>query len=187
VRGAWRHHVADIEQLGEGGARSATPSASAWSHRRRSEPGGKQRPAARAAARLVWLELILARSGLLGAATMGEWPDDFRFSDDVWTAQRDRLALGWQFGRTRPASCFTSRNWSPGSEPRSNGLDQFAPELRARAAEAIPHPQRAAPRPRAIRPPRLPAEERHCRPGGGHAERSPVRRPAQERWRPPAW
>jgi hypothetical protein len=56
----------------------------------------KQRTAARAAARLVWLELILARSALLGALALGEWPDDFPFSDDAWTAQRDRLALGWQ-------------------------------------------------------------------------------------------
>ncbi len=56
----------------------------------------KQRKAARAAARLVWLELILARSALLGALALGHWPDDdFPFSDDAWTAQRDRLALGW--------------------------------------------------------------------------------------------
>ena len=56
----------------------------------------KQRKAARAAARLVWLELILARSALLGAVALGQWPDDdFPFSDDAWTAQRDRLALGW--------------------------------------------------------------------------------------------
>jgi len=27
---------------------------------------------------------------------LGHWPDDdFPFSDDAWTAQRDRLALGW--------------------------------------------------------------------------------------------
>ena len=56
----------------------------------------KQRKAARAAARLVWLELILARSALPGAADLGEWPDDFPFSDDAWSTQRDRLALGWQ-------------------------------------------------------------------------------------------
>jgi hypothetical protein len=56
----------------------------------------KQRKAARAAARLVWLELILARSALLGAVALGQWPDDdFPFSDDAWTAQRDRLALSW--------------------------------------------------------------------------------------------
>ncbi|MER5322971.1 hypothetical protein [Streptosporangium roseum] len=55
----------------------------------------KQRKAARAAARLVWLELILARSALLGAVALGQWPDDFPFSDDVWMAQRERLALGW--------------------------------------------------------------------------------------------
>jgi hypothetical protein len=56
----------------------------------------KQRKAARAAARLVWLELILGRSALLGAVALGEWPDDdLPFSDDAWTAQRDRLALGW--------------------------------------------------------------------------------------------
>ena len=55
----------------------------------------KQHKVARAAARLVWLELILARSALLGVVASGEWPDDFPFSDDAWTAQRDRLALGW--------------------------------------------------------------------------------------------
>jgi hypothetical protein len=55
----------------------------------------KQRKAARAAARLVWLELILARSALLGAVALGQWLDDFPFSDDAWMAQRDRLALGW--------------------------------------------------------------------------------------------
>jgi hypothetical protein len=55
----------------------------------------KQHQAARAAERLVWLELILARSVLLGAVALGEWPDDLPFSDDAWTAQRDRLALGW--------------------------------------------------------------------------------------------
>ena len=54
-----------------------------------------QRQAARAAERLVWLALILARSVLLGAVALGEWPDDLPFSDDAWTAQRDRLALGW--------------------------------------------------------------------------------------------
>ena len=51
--------------------------------------------------RLVWLELILARSALLGALALGEWPNDFRFSDDAWTVQRDRLALGWQSGPRR--------------------------------------------------------------------------------------
>jgi hypothetical protein len=56
----------------------------------------KQRKAARAAARLVWLELILGRSALLGAVALGEWPDgDFPFADDAWTSQRDRLALVW--------------------------------------------------------------------------------------------
>jgi hypothetical protein len=56
----------------------------------------KQRKAARAAARLVWLELILARSALLGAVALSQWPDGgFPFADDVWTAQRDRLALAW--------------------------------------------------------------------------------------------
>jgi hypothetical protein len=55
----------------------------------------KQHQAARAAERLVWLALILARSALLGAVAPGEWPDDLPFSDDACTAQRDRLALGW--------------------------------------------------------------------------------------------
>jgi hypothetical protein len=56
----------------------------------------KQHKAVRAAARLVWLELILGRSALLGAVALGHWPDDdFPFSDHAWTAQRDRLALGW--------------------------------------------------------------------------------------------
>jgi hypothetical protein len=55
----------------------------------------KQHQAARAAERLVWLALILARSVLLGAVALCEWPDDLPFSDDAWTAQRDRLALGW--------------------------------------------------------------------------------------------
>jgi hypothetical protein len=56
----------------------------------------KQRKAARAAARLVWQELILARSALLGAVALGQWPDgDFPFADDAWRAQRDQLALGW--------------------------------------------------------------------------------------------
>jgi hypothetical protein len=56
----------------------------------------KQRGAARAAARLVWQELILARSALLAAVALGHWPGgDFPFADDAWTAQRDRLALGW--------------------------------------------------------------------------------------------
>jgi hypothetical protein len=209
----------------------------------------KQRKAARAAARLVWLELILARSALLGAVAMGEWPDDFPFWDDVWTAQRDRLALGWQtkafrdvqtaylqlqaIVATPPADrgdavlfwpalvtidraaeavgkaarvdkreleqfrrplaerldetrTFIEQVRAAGPQgmsrlfdeeafrenaasilfhikelvtwvwPRSKALDQFPPELRARAAEAIAHQQRAAPRPPAIRPPRLP-------------------------------
>lgn len=46
--------------------------------------------------RLVWLELILARSALLGAVALGEWPDDFPSSDDAWTAQRNRLTVGWE-------------------------------------------------------------------------------------------
>jgi hypothetical protein len=43
----------------------------------------KQRKAARAAAWLVWQELILARSALFGAVAQGQWPDDFPFSDDA--------------------------------------------------------------------------------------------------------
>jgi hypothetical protein len=210
----------------------------------------KQRKAARAAARLVWLELILARSALLGALALGEWPDDFPFSDDAWTAQRDRLALGWQtkafrdvqtaylqlqaIMATPPADrgdavlfwpalvaidraaeavgkaarvekreleqfrrplaerleetrTFVEQVRAAGPErisglfdeeafrenaasilfhikelvtwiwPRSNALDQFPPELRARAAEAIAHRHRAAPRPPTVRPPRLPS------------------------------
>jgi hypothetical protein len=53
----------------------------------------KQRKEARAAARLVWLELIVGYSTLLAAVALEEWPAQFTFSDDAWMAQRDRLAL----------------------------------------------------------------------------------------------
>lgn len=208
----------------------------------------KQRKAARAAARLVWLELILGRSALLGAVALGEWPDDdFPFSDDAWTAQRDRLALGWDttafsdvhaaylqlraIATTPPAERGDTRLFWPalvtieratqalgkaarvekreldqfrrplaerleetrtfieqvraagpermselldeeafrqnaagilfnGKElvawigPRSKALDQFPPELRARAAEAIADQQHTEPTPPIERPPR---------------------------------
>ena len=52
-------------------------------------PGG----ASRGTARCGWNSS--SRSVLLGAVALGERPDDFPFSDDAWTAQRDRLALGW--------------------------------------------------------------------------------------------
>ena len=81
-------NVSPLVSVVLGGASS--PSRAAW------PPMWKQRKAARAAARLVWLELILARSAPPGAADLGEWPDDFPFSDDAWSTQRDRLALGWQ-------------------------------------------------------------------------------------------
>jgi hypothetical protein len=53
----------------------------------------KQRKEARAAARLVWLELVVDYSTLLVAVALEEWPAQFSFSDDAWNAQRDRLAL----------------------------------------------------------------------------------------------
>jgi hypothetical protein len=224
----------------------------------------KQQRAARAAARLVWLELILARSALLGAVALGEWPDDFPFSDEAWTTQRDRLALGWRtkafrdvqtaylqlqaIVATAPAErgdavffwpalvtidraaeavgkaaraekreleqfrrplaerleetrTLVERVRAAGPEgisdlldeeafrenaagilfhikelvtwilPRTDTLDQFPPDLRARAAEAIAHQQRAAPRSPAIRPPRLPSRRASLpprrRPRGG--------------------
>lgn len=207
----------------------------------------KQRKAARAAARLVWLELILARSALFGAVALGRWRDDFPFSDDAWTAQRDRLALGWDtkafrdvqaaylqlqaIAATPPAErgdtglfwpalvtidraaeavgkaarveqreldqfrrplaerleetrTFVEQVRAAGPErmsdlldeaafrqnaagilfhgkellawigPRSKELDQFPPELLARAAEAIAHEQHTEPTPPTKRPPR---------------------------------
>ena len=53
----------------------------------------KQRKEARAAARLVWLELSGGHAVLLALVALEEWPDKFFLRDDVWTAQRDRLAL----------------------------------------------------------------------------------------------
>jgi hypothetical protein len=53
----------------------------------------KQRKEARAAARLVWLELSLGYSCFLDVVALEEWPAKNFLSDDVWTAQRDRLAL----------------------------------------------------------------------------------------------
>ena len=53
----------------------------------------KQRKEARAAARLVWLELMIDYSTLQGAVALEEWPAKFTFSEDAWMAQRDRLAL----------------------------------------------------------------------------------------------
>jgi hypothetical protein len=53
----------------------------------------KQRKDARAAARLVWLELLVGYSALLAVVALDEWPANFAFSDDAWIAQRDRLAL----------------------------------------------------------------------------------------------
>src|SRR5215472_1974254 len=52
----------------------------------------KQRREARAASRLVWLELSASHTALLAAVAFGTWPDAL-FSDDAWIAQRDRLAL----------------------------------------------------------------------------------------------
>ena len=207
----------------------------------------KQRKAARAAARLVWLELILGRSALLGAVALGEWPGgDFPFADDAWTAQRERLALVWtttefhdvqmaylqlraiattppeergdimlfwpalvtidraaeavgkaarvekreldQFRRSlaerlEETHTFVEQVRAAGPErmsdlfneeafrqnaagilfhskelvtwiwPRSKALDQFPPEFRARAAEALAHEQRTEPTPPIERPP----------------------------------
>jgi hypothetical protein len=53
----------------------------------------KQRKEARAAARLVWLELRLGYTALLGVVALEKWPAKFLFYDDAWTDQRDRLAL----------------------------------------------------------------------------------------------
>ncbi len=53
----------------------------------------KQRKEARAAARLVWLELSLGYSALLEVVALEKWLHKTFPSDDVWTAQRDRLAL----------------------------------------------------------------------------------------------
>jgi predicted outer membrane lipoprotein len=53
----------------------------------------KEHREARAAARLVWLELRLGYTSLLGVVALEKWPTKFLFSDDAWTAQRDRLAL----------------------------------------------------------------------------------------------
>ena len=53
----------------------------------------KERREARAAARLVWLELRMGYTSLIGVVALERWPAKFLFSDDAWTAQRDRLAL----------------------------------------------------------------------------------------------
>ena len=41
----------------------------------------------------MWLELRLGQASLLTVVALEEWPAEFVFSDDAWTAQRDRLAL----------------------------------------------------------------------------------------------
>ena len=55
----------------------------------------KQRRAARAAARLVWLELVSGYAVLLGAIAQERWPSttEYRFADEAWQANRDRLAV----------------------------------------------------------------------------------------------
>ena len=54
----------------------------------------KQRQALRAAARLVWFEVMLGYSMLLGVIARERWPEKVGVWDDVWKSQRDRLALG---------------------------------------------------------------------------------------------
>jgi hypothetical protein len=54
----------------------------------------KQRQALRAAARLVWFEVMLGYSLLLGAIALERWPGKVVVWDDAWKSQRDRLALG---------------------------------------------------------------------------------------------
>src|SRR3954454_7080253 len=107
----------------------------------------KQQKAARAAARLVWLELILARSALLGAVALGEWPDDFPFSDDAWTTQRDRLALGWQTKAFRDVqSAYLQLQAIVATPPADRGdVVLFWPALVTidRAAEAVGKAARA--------------------------------------------
>ncbi len=53
----------------------------------------KERRAARASARLVWLELLASWGTVFGAVVQDEWPKTFPFSDDAWTGQRQQLAL----------------------------------------------------------------------------------------------
>jgi hypothetical protein len=54
----------------------------------------KQRRELRAAARLVWLEVMLGYSVLLSVVARGAWPQEVLIWDDAWHGQRDRLALG---------------------------------------------------------------------------------------------
>jgi hypothetical protein len=54
----------------------------------------KQRRERRAAARLVWLELVAGYFTLLVSVANDEWPTKFAFPDEAWKAHRDRLALG---------------------------------------------------------------------------------------------
>lgn len=54
----------------------------------------KRRRETRAAARLVWFELLIGYTDLLGVVAQEKWPDEFAPPDEAWKAQRDRLALG---------------------------------------------------------------------------------------------
>jgi hypothetical protein len=87
--------------------------ASVWTER------WKQRKEARAAARLVWLELRVGHASLLVVLALEEWQPVFLFSDDVWTDQRDRLALvrsAEEFGELQDAYLIlgTIARTSPG-------------------------------------------------------------------------
>jgi hypothetical protein len=53
----------------------------------------KERRDARAAARLVWLELLAGWGVVFGTVVQNEWAKGWRFSDEAWTGHRDRLAL----------------------------------------------------------------------------------------------
>jgi hypothetical protein len=55
----------------------------------------KERRDARAAARLVWLELIASWEVLFGTIVQDEWPQAWQFSQETWTGQRDRVALAF--------------------------------------------------------------------------------------------
>lgn len=69
----------------------------------------KQRKEARAAARLVWLELMIDYSTLQGAVALEEWPAKFTFSEDAWMAQRDRLALVRSSRNFKPPTSFSAQ------------------------------------------------------------------------------
>ena len=102
----------------------------------------KRRKAVRAAARLVWLELVLGRSALLGAVSSGPLAGRrLPLSERAWTARRDRLALGWNTKAFRDVQTAYLRLQAIASTPPTERGDTslFWPALVTieRAAEEV--------------------------------------------------